>query len=59
MADEKPLQKFTDFLTRLVRVPKEEIDEKEVGYRAARKANDAAEPGKIVKFPPEQADRTR
>jgi hypothetical protein len=30
--DEKPRNRFNDFLTRLVRVPKEEIDEQEQKY---------------------------
>ncbi len=49
---EKPLDRFTDFLTRLVRVPKEEIDEQEQQYREARKDDEEpAKPGRIVPLP--------
>ena len=36
MADDKSRDEFTELLTRLVRVPKEEIDEQEQKYREAR-----------------------
>jgi hypothetical protein len=48
VADEKKPDPFTDLLTRLVRVPKEEIDEKEREYQESRKTDEPAKPGQII-----------
>jgi hypothetical protein len=49
---EKPRDRFMDFLTRLVRVPKEEIDEQEQEYQDARKTEEPSKPGRIVPMRP-------
>ena len=48
MPDEKKPDAFTDLLTRLVRVPKEEIEEQEREYQEARKGEEQARPRAIV-----------
>lgn len=54
MAEKKP-DKFTDLLTKLARVPKVEIDEREREYQEERKKEaPAAKAGAIV--PPLPAD---
>lgn len=53
MADE-PKDRFTDLLTRLVRVPKEEIDEQEGLYQKDRKTVEPAKPRRIVPATPQQ-----
>ena len=53
MPEEKKPDKFTDLLTRLVRVPKGEIDEQEREYQDSRKAAEPAKPRAIV---PKDAD---
>jgi hypothetical protein len=45
---------MTDFLRRLVRVSKEEIDEQEREYQESRKTDEPAKPGRIVPTPPRQ-----
>jgi len=45
---ESPASKFTDFLRRLVRVPKEEIDEQERKYQESRDETDRAKPGEML-----------
>jgi len=50
--DEKKPDRFTDLLTRLVRVPKEEIDAQEEQYQESRKTEEPAKPGQIVPFSP-------
>jgi hypothetical protein len=45
---DKPKDRFTDFLTRLVRVPKFEIDEKEQEYQESRKTEEPAKPREII-----------
>jgi hypothetical protein len=39
---------FKDLLTRLVRVPKREIDQQENQYQESRKDDQPAKPGRIV-----------
>jgi hypothetical protein len=48
--DKKP-DAFTDLLTRLVRVPKEEIEEQEQEYQDSRKKAEHAKRGEIVPRP--------
>lgn len=52
MPDETPVNRFRDLLTRLVRVPKHEIDEQEQEYQESR--SKPAKPGEIV-TPPTKA----
>ena len=55
MAERKPDAAFTDFLKRIVAVPKEEIDEQEEAYQRKRKANDdRAYPREIVPPKPQK-----
>ena len=51
MPDPKKPDAFTDLLTRLVRVPKEEIDEQEERYKDGRKDQRSANRGQIVPSP--------
>lgn len=46
---EKPKDAFTDLLTRLVRVPKEKIDEQERKYQETK--DEPAKPREIVQRP--------
>ena len=48
MPDQKKPDAFTDLLTRLVRVPKEEIDEQERDYQESREADAPAKAREIV-----------
>jgi hypothetical protein len=48
MAGRRPRNRFTDLLTRLVRVPKHEIDDQERLYQQARQTEPPAKPGEIV-----------
>ena len=52
MTKTKRPDKFTDFLTRLVRVPKREIDEQEQEYQESRKSDEPAKRREIV--PPQR-----
>ena len=52
MPDEKKPDPFTDLLTRLVRVPKEEIDEQEQEYQESKaKGAEHTKAGEIVPRP--------
>jgi hypothetical protein len=46
--DAKKPDRFTDLLTRLVRVPKEEIDEQEREYQELRDTKEPAKPREII-----------
>ena len=48
MPDHKKPDKFTDLLTRLVRVPKEEIEEQEHEYQESKEKEHPAKPGHIA-----------
>ena len=48
MSDEKPDDRFRDLLTRLVRVPKREIDEQEREYQESRAEAEPAKPREMV-----------
>jgi hypothetical protein len=50
--DPKPRNAFTEFLTRLIRVPKREIDEQEQDYQKSRETDKPAKPREIVPRPP-------
>lgn len=57
MTEKKPYA-FTDFLKRIVAVPKEEIDEQEEAYQRKRKAHDdRAYPREIVQPARRQGER--
>jgi len=49
VAEKKPPDKFTELLTRLAQVPKEEIDREEVKHRQTKKR--PAKPREIVPRP--------
>jgi len=44
----KPANAFSDLLRKLVRVPKEEIDEQEKKYQESRKGTERAKPGEML-----------
>jgi hypothetical protein len=57
MPDEKPPDapdEFTRLLTKLARVPKEEIDAREREYQDARDSSPPAKPGEIARSKPTQ-----
>jgi hypothetical protein len=49
VAESKRRDEFAEFLTRLVRVPKEEIDEQKIEHKKTQKREGSAKPGKVVR----------
>lgn len=52
--EEKKGDAFTDLLTRLVRVPKQEIDQQDEQYQKDRRTAEPAKPGRIVPVSPQR-----